>query len=142
MMNTTTRFPTSNRRMKILMVEDSEIIRDAITGMLAGYPNLEITHFAVSPKEAIDLLDQYTFDFMILDIELKRGNGFEVIHHIRRPEYALPAPITMMFTNHANSKYRRLASELKVDYFFDKSIDFDSAIGVIESEAEKFSVQN
>jgi hypothetical protein len=44
-----------------------------------------------------------------------------------------------MLTNHANSQYRKLAKELGVNYFFDKSMDFDLAIETIELEAEKFT---
>ena len=44
-----------------------------------------------------------------------------------------------MLTNHANAQYRRLAKDLGVKYFFDKSMDFDLAIETIELEANRFS---
>lgn len=127
--------------MRVLLVEDSKLIGDTIIEMLVTCQNLEITNVATTCHQATSLLDQQPFDLMILDIALKEGNGFEVMRHVRQPDYPFRIPVTVMLTNHAHPHYRRMAAELGINYFFDKSIDFDQAINAIEFEALQFTQQ-
>jgi len=124
--------------MKVLLVEDSALIRDAIVEVLSDSKLLQITEFATTESKAIELLNNQQFDMLMVDIELEQGNGFEVVKHALNDNYAFKLPIFMMLTNHAHPQYRSLAKSLGVKYFFDKSMDFDLAIETIEQEAEKF----
>lgn len=125
--------------MKILLVEDSLLIRAAMIEMLSGTGDLIVDGVAATQNSAIALLNTQQFDMLLVDIELAEGNGFEVIKHTQSKDYALKPPLYVMLTNHANSQYRRLAKDLGVQYFFDKSMDFDLAIETIALEAQKFS---
>lgn len=125
--------------MRVLLVEDSILIRDALMEVLSGDNNLKVNGFAATQSNALALLDTQQFDMLLLDIELAEGNGFEVIRHTQKTGYAFKAPVLIMLTNHANSQYRKLAKDLGVKYFFDKSLDFDLAIETIEREAAMFS---
>lgn len=124
--------------MKVLLVEDSALIRDAIVEVLSDSKHLQITEFATTQSKAIELLNEQQFDMLMVDIELEQGNGFEVVKHALNDNYAFKQPILMMLTNHAHAQYRSLAKSLGVKYFFDKSMDFDLAIETIEQEAGKF----
>lgn len=124
--------------MKVLLVEDSALIRDAIVEVLSDSKHLQITEFATTQSKAIELLNEQQFDMLMVDIELEQGNGFEVVKHALSDDYAFKQPIFMMLTNHAHAQYRSLAKSLGVKYFFDKSMDFDLAIETIEQEAGKF----
>lgn len=125
--------------MKVLLVEDSILIRNTLIEMLNSDGNLTVNGIAATQSSAIALLDEQAFDMILVDIELAEGNGFEVVRHTRRASYQFKPPVLVMLTNHANAQYRKLAKELGVHYFFDKSMDFDLAIETIESEAAKFS---
>lgn len=125
--------------MKVLLVEDSVLIRDALMEVLSGDNNLTVDGIAATQSNALALLDTQQFDMLLLDIELAEGNGFEVIRHTQKTGYPFKAPVLIMLTNHANSQYRKLAKDLGVKYFFDKSLDFDLAIETIEREAAMFS---
>jgi DNA-binding NarL/FixJ family response regulator len=125
--------------MKVLLVEDSVLIRNALIDILNSSTDLNINGIAGTQNSAIALLDEQQFDMLLVDIELADGNGFEVIRHTQKANYPFKPPVLVMLTNHANSQYRKLAKELGVHYFFDKSMDFDLAIETIESEAAKFS---
>jgi DNA-binding NarL/FixJ family response regulator len=130
--------PDHSSPMKILLVEDSALISDALVKILSDDSNLTVDGIATTQNRAIALLDQQQFDMLLVDIELAGGNGFEVIRHTQQADYPFKPPVLIMLTNHANSQYRRLAKELGVNYFFDKSMDFDLAIETIELEAKKF----
>jgi DNA-binding NarL/FixJ family response regulator len=130
---------TNAKPMKVLLVEDSVLIRDALMEVLSGDNNLKVDGIAATQSNALALLDTQQFDMLLLDIELAEGNGFEVIRHTQKTGYPFKAPVLIMLTNHANSQYRKLAKDLGVKYFFDKSLDFDLAIETIEREAAMFS---
>ncbi|HYN54910.1 MAG TPA: response regulator [Methylotenera sp.] len=125
--------------MKVLLVEDSILIRDALIEVLSNTDDLTVKGVAATQNGAIALLNEQQFDMLLVDIELAQGNGFEVIKHTQTKEYAFKQPVFVMLTNHANPQYRRLAKDLGVNYFFDKSMDFDIAIETIELEANRFS---
>jgi DNA-binding NarL/FixJ family response regulator len=125
--------------MKVLLVEDSILIRNALTEILTSNGNLTVNGIAGTQNSAISLLDEQQFDMLLVDIELAEGNGFEVIRHTLRANYPFKSPVLVVLTNHANTQYRRLAKELGVNYFFDKSMDFDLAIETIKLEAKKFT---
>ena len=125
--------------MKMLLVEDSTLLREVLCETIDNLKNLSVEGMAATQAKAISLLNEVEFDILLLDIELLEGNGFEVIKHTKKPDYAFKAPILMMLTNHANQHYRSLARDLGVHYFFDKSMDFDLAIQAIELEAERFN---
>jgi DNA-binding NarL/FixJ family response regulator len=126
--------------MKVLLVEDSILIRNALIEILNSNGNLTVNGMAATQSSAINLLDEQQFDMLLVDIELATGNGFEVIRHTQKASYPFKPPVLIMLTNHANTQYRKLAKELSVHYFFDKSMDFDLAIETIEFEAEKFAM--
>jgi DNA-binding NarL/FixJ family response regulator len=128
-----------NTPMKVLLVEDSVLIRNALMEILIGSPDLSIDGIAATQSNAISLLDEQQFDMLLVDIELAQGNGFEVIRHTQRDDYPFPQPVFVMLTNHAHPQYRTLAKNLGVKHFFDKSMDFDLAIETIETEAARFS---
>ena len=144
--------PTSNnpkpnlvggdKPMKMLLVEDSTLLREVLFETINSFKNLSVDGMAATQSKAISLLDELQFDILLLDIELAEGNGFEVIKHTKKINYPYKPPVMMMLTNHAHPHYRSMAKELGVQYFFDKSMDFDLAMEAIELEAERFSKQS
>ncbi len=125
--------------MKMLLVEDSTLLREVLFETINNLKNLSVEGMAATQTKAISLLNEMQFDILLLDIELSEGNGFEVIKHTKKTHYPFKAPILMMLTNHANPHYRSMAKDLGVHYFFDKSMDFDLAIQAIEFEADGFN---
>jgi DNA-binding NarL/FixJ family response regulator len=127
------------KSMKMLLVEDSTLLREVLFETINNLKNLSVEGMAATQTKAISLLNEMQFDILLLDIELSEGNGFEVIKHTKKTHYPFKPPILMMLTNHANPHYRSMAKELGVDYFFDKSMDFDLAIQAIEFEEVRFN---
>lgn len=110
--------------------------------MLSTCPNVSIDDYAVNQQEAIELLDHKQYDLMIADIELAQGNGLNVIQHTLHDNYAFKKPLTVVLTNHTNGYYKSMARKLGVNYFFDKSMDFEVAIQTIETVSQEFQSTN
>ena len=124
---------------KVLLVEDSPLIRDVISEMLHDCPQLAIQDVATTSHEAIHLLDAKQYDLIVLDIELAQGTGFDVVRHTRQVNYPFKVPDIVMLTNHGNSYYRNLANGMGVQYFFDKSLQFDECMEIIQQRATQAS---
>lgn len=125
--------------MRVLLIEDSALLRASIIEMLSACPHVSIDDYAATQQQAVSLLDCNEYDFMIADIELAEGNGFDVIKHTMQNTYAFKRPLTLVLTNHTNGYYRNMARTLGVEYFFDKSMDFEMAIQTIEAASQQFS---
>lgn len=108
--------------IKILIVEDSEIIRESLQRAFSVLKGAEIIGFADNSMDAIDMYIELNPDIMILDLMLKTGTGFEVLETIKnRPQ----SDIVIVFSNHKNSFIIKTCIDLGADFFLDKSNDFD-----------------
>lgn len=130
----------TQERIRVMLVEDSLLIRQALTEALASSSVALFDGFASTSQEAIAMLRSRRFDMVVVDIELAYGTGFDVLHDINKADFPYPPPVSMVLTNHAYVIYRHRASALGVKYFFDKSMHFDAAIEAIESEARNILI--
>ncbi|CAA6808443.1 MAG: DNA-binding response regulator [uncultured Sulfurovum sp.] len=67
--------------LKILMLEDDEVIANLLMRYLAQYA--KVTH-KIQPLEALELLDEQKFDIIILDLTLPQLDGLEVCKLMRK----------------------------------------------------------
>ena len=132
----------TQERIHVMLVEDSVLIRQALTDALASSGVALFDGFASTSQEAIAILRARRFDMIVVDIELAHGTGFDVLQEINKEDFPYPPPISMVLTNHAYVIYRHRANALGVKYFFDKSMHFDEAIEAIEMEARNILINN
>jgi DNA-binding NarL/FixJ family response regulator len=123
--------------MNVLLVEDSRRLRQSIVELLSDYENIHIDDVATTKDEATALLDEKQYDLIIADIELAQGNGLDVIRHTQESHYPFKSPVTLVLTNHTNAMYKHIAKKLNVNYYYDKSMDFEAAIQTIVNESKK-----
>ncbi len=67
--------------MKLLIIEDEILLRDSIKQYLEGQGYLCET--AADFKEAIDKIDFYEYDCILVDIGLPYGNGLDIIKELK-----------------------------------------------------------
>jgi DNA-binding NarL/FixJ family response regulator len=87
-MNVLTQSPTS--QIRILIVDDHEVMRLGIRNLLEAVPNWNICAEASSGREAVDKAFQYLPDIIIMDITMPGMNGLEAASEIGRSRPDLP----------------------------------------------------
>lgn len=107
--------------MKIFIVEDAQIVREALKTLLSEIPGIAIIGFAADEADAIRKIGETHPDVVILDIRLNPGSGIEVLRAVKQNH---PAIKVMILTNYADDIYARRCMNIGADYFFDKSLEF------------------
>jgi two-component system chemotaxis response regulator CheB len=75
--------------IKVLVVDDSVVFREAISRGLSRDPNIEVVGKAVDPYDARDKLLELNPDIMICDVQMPKLNGVEFIRRLL-PQYKIP----------------------------------------------------
>jgi len=118
--------------MKVLVVDDSDIVRERISVMLSGINNLEVVGTAANSIDALYLVNKLKPDAVTLDIRIPGESGIEVLKKIKSSQ---PSTIVMVLTNFPIEQYKNKCNGLGADYFFSKSDEFEKVEEVFETLA-------
>lgn len=78
------------QRVRVLIVDDSVIVRKVLSEVLSSHPSTEVAGTAASGDLALAKLDQLKPDVVTLDIEMPGKNGLETLAEIRKRYPKLP----------------------------------------------------
>nr|WP_306805925.1 response regulator [Caballeronia sp. BR00000012568055] len=117
-----------------MLIEDSPLIRRSLTEAIDALGCWRVTAFADSHDDAIALLSTQHFDGVIVDLQLKRGSGFDVLAWLQESGSTHDAFVAVL-TNHALPTYRERCLQFGVRHFFDKSLEFDRVLDAMEAFA-------
>ena len=85
----------SERPARILIVDDSALVRELLTGILSADPELEVVGVAPDPIIAREKIKVLTPDVITLDVEMPHMNGIEFLERLMRLR---PMPVVMIST--------------------------------------------
>ena len=80
-------------RIRVLIVDDSRMIRDVLTEILKDQPDIEVVGAAADAFEARDMIKNLDPDVITLDVEMPKMNGLEFLDKLMR---ARPTPVVMI----------------------------------------------
>jgi len=83
------------RPIRVLIVDDSAMVRQLLTEICASDPELEVVGTAVDPIIARDKIKRLAPDVLTLDVEMPRMNGIEFLERLMRLR---PMPVVMIST--------------------------------------------
>jgi len=81
------------KKIRVLIVEDSRVIRQFLEHIIARDPRLEIAGAVETAEEALRILDRVAPDVISMDIRLPGMNGFEATEQIMRER---PTPVVVV----------------------------------------------
>jgi YesN/AraC family two-component response regulator len=114
--------------MKIVIADDSSLLRDRIISLLNCYNNTSIVYEAENGVEAWQLILETKPDLVILDIRMPELNGIEVLKKIRESKMKIKVCI---LTNYTYPQYKKICLEAGTDYFLSKTEDFEDINRII-----------
>lgn len=87
-----------SRPIRVFVVDDSLVMRSLLRMVLASDPALELAGMATDGAAALDAIDHLRPDVILLDIEMPRMNGLEVLVELRsrrsRPKVIMCSTLT------------------------------------------------
>ena len=80
-------------KIKVLIVDDSRMIRDVLSDILKEHDDIEVVGAAADAFQARDMIKDLEPDVITLDIEMPKMNGLEFLDKLMR---AKPMPVVMI----------------------------------------------
>ena len=74
---------TKKAPLRVMLVDDHEIVRDGIKAMLDAEDDVVVTAQAGTVREAIDEAHRTRPDVVVMDVRLADGSGIEATREIR-----------------------------------------------------------
>lgn len=82
-------------KLKVLIVDDSALIRQLLTEILGSDPGIEVVGAAADPYIARDKIKELNPDVLTLDVEMPRMDGISFLRNLMRLR---PMPVVMIST--------------------------------------------
>ncbi len=124
--------------MKIVIADDSSLLRDRIKSLLKSLNNNSLVYEAANGAEALQIIREKEPDLVILDIRMPDINGIEVLKNIR--ELKMKVKVCIL-TNYAYPIYKKKCFEAGADFFLRKTEDFEE-IEIIVSDMLRDKLQH
>jgi two-component system chemotaxis response regulator CheB len=83
------------KKIKVLIIDDSALIRSLISEILSAYDDIQIVGAAEDPFDARDQIKRLNPDVLTLDIEMPRMDGITFLRNLMRLR---PMPVIMIST--------------------------------------------
>jgi len=121
-------------KLRVIIVEDSALIRARLSESLGEIGNLEIVDIVDTEAAALAAMREGAWDAAVLDLQLKQGTGLGLLKSLAQGVRPSGTKI-IVFTNYAFPQYRDRSLALGADYFFDKSREFHRVREVLNTLA-------
>lgn len=118
--------------MKLLLVDDSELIRLRLTRMLRGVPGMGAVHAVGNLTQALRFVREGAPDMVLLDLYLPDGHA---LHTLAFLKCVAPAMQIVVMTNDASEFNRRSCLRDGADAFFDKTMECEQAMALLRRQA-------
>ena len=113
---------SAGRRLSVVVVDDSKVVRQAIRDRLE-LGNLEVIE-ARNGEQALQLIDKYAPDLVLLDVVMPGLDGIDVLKIIRKSYAKLQLPVIPVTSRDSSSEIVQ-ALDYGANDYVTKPIDYD-----------------
>ena len=124
--------------LRILLVEDSPLLRSRLESMLSQYAAFKVTGLASAEAEAVQKLETVPYDAIVVDVELRPGSGIGVIRSARaqQPRQGNGDHVwIIVLTNYDLPTVRERCMAAGADHFLDKMREIDQLMPILHQIA-------
>jgi DNA-binding NarL/FixJ family response regulator len=116
--------------LKTLIVEDNRLNRDTLRGLFARHFSWMIVEVASDGREAMQKVDSFRPDFILMDIRLPDESGLELTKKIKLTNSDVKV---LILTGHHYPEYKEMAARCGADGFLVKGGSSKEILAVVES---------
>src|SRR5260370_17207258 len=91
------------RKLRVLVVDDSVVVRRMLVRTLSTDPALEVVATAPNGRIALTKIAECAPDVVTLDVEMPEMNGLEMLATLRKTNPSLPVTMFSVFTECGSS---------------------------------------
>ncbi|AKJ27677.1 protein-glutamate methylesterase/protein-glutamine glutaminase [Caldimonas brevitalea] len=84
-----------SQRIKVMVVDDSAVVRQVLTQVLGSAPDIEVTHAVADPLLAMQRMKLQRPDVIVLDVEMPRMDGITFLRLLMQEQ---PLPVVICST--------------------------------------------
>lgn len=115
--------------MKVLIVDDSAIVRVRLADLLLEIEGVETVAQAQDAPRALEMLKTLKPDVAIFDVLMPERSGIDLLEDVKRIGQTFKV---IMLTNYPTMENRAKCLGLGADYFFDKSGEIEQVVSVLK----------
>ena len=114
--------------MKVVIADDSVLIREQLIALLSTVKGLVISGVAENGIEAVRLVEDISPDLLVLDVLMPFKDGLETLEEIRRGKYHT---VIVIHTADPSPQLREACFEAGADFFISKG-DFNRLVEICQ----------
>jgi DNA-binding NarL/FixJ family response regulator len=119
----------ATRRVKLLVIEDSYIVRKRLCALIEQLAVVDLVGCAEDGNQGLVLFRALQPEAVVLDLQLPGVSGFDLLPILKRER---PNCVVMVLTTYTDDAFRQLCVRLGADYFFSKFNEFERVLDVLE----------
>lgn len=125
----------ARQRIRLLVVEDSTVVREQLAKVIAKNETIELVGCAENGLQGCQMFVALRPDVVLLDLRLPGLSGFDLIRLFRRER---PDCVVIVLTTFADDAVRARCLNLGADYFFDKATQLDQVVELLNPKKANF----
>ena len=117
-------------KQRILLVDDHEVVRLGLRALLERHQQFEVVAEAGTARDAIEQVEQYSPDVVVMDIRLPGGSGIDACEEISEK---YPDTKVIMLTSYAEDEMLFSAIRAGASGYVLKQIEGEGLVRAIEA---------
>jgi DNA-binding NarL/FixJ family response regulator len=117
--------------IKLLIVDDHEVVRSGLKAMLAD-TDIKVTGEAATGEAAVRMVSKQKFDVVLMDVRMPEGDGLSALGRIKSDKPDLPV---LIFSNYDSPSYVARSVALSASGYLLKDVGRDKLIESIRLAA-------
>ena len=104
--------------VKVFIIEDHEIVREAVAELIEQEPDMKVVGYAAGGREALEKLSTTNVDFLLVDVSLPEMSGIDLIREI---QIRHPSVLCLVVSGHNEALYAGQARSVGASGYLTKS---------------------
>lgn len=125
-----------NSVLRVLVVDDHELTRFSLKLALQGEQNIELVGLASNGLEAIEMVERYHPDVIILDLQMPIMDGLSASIHIKTLN---PTTRIIAYSSVDDPQVEVMSQTARIDAFCKKDTATDDLIALVKDLGERVS---